>query len=104
MILKFCSWPSKAKEEHKIADAVLRCCPCIFRCRKSVGVDNDDVDEGAASISTVITTATTPVIALRLNRNGDTVYVDVHRLLDDGSRRSFFVEGKIIVQFVENIK
>ncbi|KYN01938.1 hypothetical protein ALC62_07241, partial [Cyphomyrmex costatus] len=46
---------------------------------KSVGVsrDNDGDGDGNASISTIITT-TTPVIALRLNRNSDTVYVD-HR-------------------------
>ncbi|EFN68292.1 Uncharacterized protein KIAA0423 [Camponotus floridanus] len=73
MILKFCAWPSEMKEERKIADAVLRCCPCIFRCRKSVGVDNNDEDDGVASVSTVITTVTTPVIAMRLNRNSDTV-------------------------------
>lgn len=75
MILKFCAWPSEMKEERKIADAVLRCCPCVFRCRKSVGVDNNDEDDGVASVSTVITTVTTPVIAMRLNRNSDTVYV-----------------------------
>lgn len=75
MILKFCTWPSEAKKERKIANAVLHCCPCVFRCRKSVGIDNDDEEDDVASISTVITTATTPVIALRLSRNSDTVYV-----------------------------
>lgn len=75
MILKFCAWPSEMKGERKITDAVLRCCPCVFRCRKSVGVDNNDEDDGVASVSTVITTVTTPVIAMRLNRNSDTVYV-----------------------------
>lgn len=73
MILKFCAWPNEMKEEHKIADAVFRCCPCVFRCRKSVGVDNNDEDDGVASVSTVITTVTTPVIAMRLN--SDTAYV-----------------------------
>lgn len=92
MIFKSCAWPSEMKEENhavvgeisasgaterKIANVVLRCCPCIFRCRKSVGVDRDhDEEDGEnASISTIITTATTPVIALRLSRNSDTVYV-----------------------------
>ncbi|KAL6256824.1 hypothetical protein P5V15_011763, partial [Pogonomyrmex californicus] len=92
MIFKFCKWPIEMKEqngavvdetrptsrstEDKIANAVLFCCPCIFRCRKSVGVGRDGNDDNVndnASISTIITTATTPVIALRLNRNSDTV-------------------------------
>ncbi|KYM80071.1 hypothetical protein ALC53_09482 [Atta colombica] len=93
MIFKF--WPIKMKEngalvgevrpasrfgEYKIANAVLFCCPCVFRCRKSVDVgrNNDDDGDGNASVSTIITTTTTPIIALRLNRNSDTMYV-VHR-------------------------
>lgn len=90
MIFKSCAWPIMMKEENgtilgevrptsesferKLANAVLFCCPCVFRCRKSVGVgrDNNGDDD-----STIITT-TTPVIALRLNRNNDTVYVE-HR-------------------------
>ncbi|EZA46397.1 hypothetical protein X777_00202 [Ooceraea biroi] len=88
MIFKSCAWPNEMKDENaigasaaneaterKIADAVLRCCPCVFRCRKSVGVDHDKDEDDNVSISTIITTATTPVIALRLNRNSDTVYV-----------------------------
>ncbi|KYN18996.1 hypothetical protein ALC57_08669 [Trachymyrmex cornetzi] len=89
MIFKF--WPIEMKEEngalvgevrtasrfgeYKIANAVLFCCPCVFRCRKSVGVgrDNDGDGDGNESISTIITTTTTPVIALRLNRNSDTI-------------------------------
>lgn len=87
MIFKSCAWPSEVKEaggtpsagrtEHKIAHAVLRCCPCVFRCRKSVGVSRDeDGDDDGASVSTIVTTATaTPVIALRLNQSRDTAYV-----------------------------
>lgn len=103
MIFKSCGWPSEVKEvgggtspanrtERKIAHAVLRCCPCVFRCRKSVGIsrdENDDDDGGGggggggsdddgdgASVSTIITTATaTPVIALKLDQSNDTVYV-----------------------------
>ncbi|KAG5333457.1 TGRM1 protein, partial [Acromyrmex heyeri] len=89
MIFKF--WPIEMKEEngalvgevrpasrfgeYKIANAVLFCCPCVFRCRKSVDVgrDNDGDGDGNASVSTIITTTTTPVIALRLNRNSDTI-------------------------------
>ncbi|XP_011063428.1 PREDICTED: uncharacterized protein LOC105151429 [Acromyrmex echinatior] len=89
MIFKF--WPIEMKEEngalvgevrpasrsgeYKIANAILFCCPCVFRCRKSVGVgrDNDGDGDGNASVSTIITTTTTPVIALRLNRNSDTI-------------------------------
>jgi len=97
MIFKFYAWPIEMKEEngaiideirpatrsaeHKIANTILFCCPCVFRCRKSIGVgrDNDGDGDSNASVSTIITTATTPVIALRLNRNSDTVYVDHHR-------------------------
>lgn len=60
------------RKEYKITNAVLRYCPCAFRCRQSIGVAKEDED----SISTVVTTAnTTPVIPLTLNTNNDTMYV-----------------------------
>lgn len=94
MILKFCAWPSVIKEENsggginvegmqeenrterKIVDAVFRCCPCVFRSRKSIGVAANDNDDDNGSVSTIITaTISTPVIALKLNHSRDTVYV-----------------------------
>lgn len=96
MIFKYCAWSDEAKEppkdsatmkdrrfdgrsanswrkENKIADTVLRYCPCAFRCRQSVGIaEKEDED----SISTIVTTAnTTPVIPLTLNTSNDTMYV-----------------------------
>lgn len=59
---------SSRRKESKIADAVLRYCPCAFRCRKPVDVVRDDED----SVSTIVTTAnTTPVIPLTLNSASD---------------------------------
>lgn len=60
------------RKEYKIANTVLRYCPCAFRCRQPVDVAREEED----SISTVITTVnTTPVIPFRLNSTNDTMYV-----------------------------
>lgn len=40
---------SSRRKEYKIADTVLRYCPCAFRCRRPVDVVKDDED----SISTI---------------------------------------------------
>ncbi|KOC66267.1 Protein FAM179B [Habropoda laboriosa] len=58
------------RKKYKIANMVLRYCPCAFRCRQPVDVGREEED----SISTIITTVhTTPVIPLRLNRSNDTI-------------------------------
>ncbi|KAG7203787.1 hypothetical protein KM043_013808 [Ampulex compressa] len=58
------------KSEFWLAGTALRCCPCVFRCRRPVGVEK----ENEKTPSTTVTTAnTTPVIALRLNQSTDTI-------------------------------
>lgn len=47
------------RRNNKIANTVLRYCPCAFRCRQPVDVGGDEED----TVSTIITTVnTTPVI------------------------------------------
>ncbi|KAK2580453.1 hypothetical protein KPH14_006196 [Odynerus spinipes] len=83
MIFKYCVWSNETKEdnrlddvkrsekEHNLAGTVLRCCPCVFRCRRSIGIGNENDDQ---SVSTIISNAdTTPVIAVRLHRSTDTI-------------------------------
>lgn len=60
------------KKEYKIANTILRYCPCAFRCRQPVGIEKEDED----SILTIVTTVnTTPVIPLRSNPSNETMYV-----------------------------
>ncbi|KAF7413455.1 hypothetical protein HZH68_001944 [Vespula germanica] len=84
MIFKYCVWSNETKDDNKLdennvkssneynfAGTVLRCCPCVFRCRRSIGIGNEN-DNG--SISTIITNPNvTPVIAVRLHRSTDTI-------------------------------
>ncbi|KOX77783.1 hypothetical protein WN51_10573 [Melipona quadrifasciata] len=58
------------RKEYKIANTILRYCPCAFRCRQPVDIGREEED----SISTIVTTVnTTPVIPLRLNSSNDTI-------------------------------
>ena len=91
MIFKYCAWPSETKEETKVletetksrisenggkfTESVLRCCPCVFRCRRAIGIGNEnDEHTSSTGISNQLETVT-PVIALSLNRNSDNMYV-----------------------------
>lgn len=90
MIFKYCSWPSESKEdgkiitnetENRIADSggkftesILRCCPCIFRCRRAIGIGNETAQKISTELSNQLETVT-PVIALSLNKNLETMYV-----------------------------
>lgn len=89
MIFKYCSWPSD-KEDSKIitnenknrindsggkfTESILRCCPCIFRCRRAIGIGNDNAQKISTELSNQLETVT-PIIALGLNRNSETMYV-----------------------------
>lgn len=105
MIFKYCAWTEEAnntitvlkgteansiekdenfneestnsrRKEHKIANTILRYCPCAFRCRQPVDVGREEEEEEEDSVSTIVTTVnTTPVIPLRLNSSNDTMYV-----------------------------
>lgn len=89
MIFKYCPWPAD-KEENKIitnetenrisnsggkfTESLLRCCPCIFRCRRAIGIGYDSAQKISTELSNQLETVT-PVIALSLNRNSETMYV-----------------------------
>lgn len=58
------------KKEYKIANTILRYCPCAFRCRQPVDIEKEEED----SILTIVTTVnTTPVIPLRSNPSNETI-------------------------------
>lgn len=87
MIFKYCPWPAD-KEENKIitnetenrisnsggkfTESLLRCCPCIFRCRRAIGIGYDSAQKISTELSNQLETVT-PVIALSLNRNSETI-------------------------------
>lgn len=62
-----------AEYRKSIVGNVLRCCPCAFRWRRAVGVDDKDI-EGASTVNEVHRLTDTPVITLRPKENADTMY------------------------------
>lgn len=91
MIFKYCVWPTVPKDEidknrrnnfvcgdseyaKRFVGSVLRCCPCAFRWRQAIGIDEKEI-ETTSIVNQVHRLTNTPVITLRSNQNSDAMYV-----------------------------
>lgn len=87
MIFKYCTWPSEAKDNTNVSPQPIKsctnieiikrtlfiCCPCAFRHRQSVGIENINNDE-ISIITEIPVNITTPIISLRPNQNTEFMY------------------------------
>ncbi|KAK0177770.1 hypothetical protein PV328_001784 [Microctonus aethiopoides] len=87
MIFKYCTWPSEAKDNTNVSPQPIKsctnieiikrtlfiCCPCAFRHRQSVGIENINNDE-ISIITEIPLHITTPIISLRPNQNTEFMY------------------------------
>lgn len=87
MIFKYCVWPSLPKGETKttpiimmkphlnveiVKRSIFHCCPCAFRRRQTIGVDNNRDEISIINDHPIV--VTTPVISLRPNRSTESMY------------------------------
>ena len=112
MIFKYCVWPDASKDDtngkvlingndspspivvkplsgRKIAEGLLGCCPCAFRCRRAIGVEAKDAGNGVSTIESngrdkrEANGEPTPIALRLMSGSVDTMY-------DDGG---FFLGG-----------
>ena len=90
MIFKYCVWPALPKEDDAkveaknlcgdvefrkmIVGSVLRCCPCVFRWRRAIGIAEGKETEIISTVTEVHRLNNTPIIALRSNQGPGTMY------------------------------
>lgn len=106
MIFKYCVWPDAAKDDkalingkgttasaspqlvlkplsgRRFAENFFGCCPCAFRCRRAVGVEDGcgDALENGNVTPVSENREPTPVTAFRLDGSADTMY-DFEKIL-----------------------